>query len=215
VKGRRLSKRARTRCATEIDASSARVTNRWKASRTRESTVLQWSGGTSGLDQPDRCFARSSVRRRPDGDEASDPSPSTIARSREHSVRRLDPLAEVSPFAIEARGSAVGPALRRKTHRWLPGAWVLVFDNVGCISRPDASGIASQSRSPQKGCGGRNSSRRAEAPSTWVSRSETSDGARETVYLAWTTGRAGSSGEAALRSLRARLKALRVGAARP
>jgi hypothetical protein len=107
VKGRRLSKRARTRCATEIDASSARVTNRWKASRTRESTVLQWSGGRSGLDQPDRCFARSSVRRRPDGDEASDPSPSTIARSREHSVRRLDPLAEVSPSPLkrEARRS--------------------------------------------------------------------------------------------------------------
>lgn len=166
VKGRRLSKRSRTRCATEIDASSARVTNRWKASRTRESTVLQWCGGTSGLDRPDRCFARSSARRRPEGDEASDPSPSLFARSREHSVRQLDPLAEVSPSPLKRGGSAAQPAFRRETRRWLPGAWVLVFDNVGCISRPDASGIASQSRSPQKGCGGRASSRRAEAPST-------------------------------------------------
>jgi hypothetical protein len=101
VKGRRLSKRSRTRCATEIDASSARVTNRWKASRTRESTVLQWCGGTSGLDRPDRCFARSSAWRRPEGDEASDPSSSLIARSREHSVRQLDPLAEVSPSPLK------------------------------------------------------------------------------------------------------------------
>jgi len=68
------------------------------------------------------------------------------------------------------------------------------------------------SRQPfiRKDHGGRASSRRVEAPSTWVSRSNASDGAREAVHLAWTTGRTGSGGERTLRSFRARLKALRV-----
>jgi hypothetical protein len=103
VKGRRLSSRACTRCAPEIGAGPARVSNRRKASRTRESTVLQWGGGKSGLGRLDRCSARSSAGRRPGGDEASDTSPRLPARRREHSVRRLDPLAEVGPTPLKRR----------------------------------------------------------------------------------------------------------------
>lgn len=175
AKGRRLSKRACTRCTPEIDAGSTRVTNRWKASRTRESTVLQWCGGTSGLDPPDRCCARSSARRRPEDDEASDPSPSVTARSREHSVRQRDPLAEVSPASLK-RGARRHHRLCRNERRWLPGAWVLVFDNVGCISRPDASRIASRSRRSERVAAGEPARGEPRHLRLWVSRSEASDG---------------------------------------
>jgi len=179
VKGRRLSKRARTRCTPEIDAGSARVTNRRKASRTRESTVLQWCGGRSGLDRPDRCVARSSARHRPVDDETSGTSPRLTMRSREHSVRQLDPLAEVGPSPLKRRA--------RRRYRLFAGNAPLAagrmgarLDNVGCISRPDASGFASRSRSVRKGL--RRASQARGEPRhlrLWVSRSEASDeGAR-------------------------------------
>jgi hypothetical protein len=66
---------------------------------------------------------------------------------------------------------------------------VLVFEIVGCISRQDASW--SSRRRIERFALRRSSSGGAEAPSTGVSRSKSSEPARGTVHLAWTTGRAG------------------------
>lgn len=140
MKGRRSSKRGAHVVLAAIDEGSPRATDRRKASLAGKTIVLQWDGGRSGLGRPgfDVCAFKRITR--PAGDEAPDTSPRLAALSREHSVRRLEAAGRSGLGVIEAPGSVATPALAGKQRRWLPGAWVLVFDNVGCISRPDASG---------------------------------------------------------------------------
>jgi hypothetical protein len=153
--------------------------------------------------------ARSSARRRPVGDEASDPSPRLTARSREHSVRQRDPLAEVSPASLK-RGARRHHRLCRNERRWLPGAWVLVFDNVGCISRPDASRIASRSRRSERVAAGEPARGEPRHLRLWVSRSEASDGRAKLSTLRGQPGGQNRAAKEHFASIRARLKALRV-----
>jgi hypothetical protein len=86
-----------------IDEGSPRATDRRKASLTGKTTVLQWGGGRSGLGRPGfdvRAFKRTT---RPAGDEAPDTSSRLAVSSREHSVRRLELLAEVGSASLKRR----------------------------------------------------------------------------------------------------------------
>jgi hypothetical protein len=120
------------------------------------------------------------------------------------------PLAESGSGVFEAPDSVATTGFAGTKRHWLPGAWVLVFDNVGCISRPDASGIASRSRSTERSAAGESSSRRAEAPSTGVSRSETSERRAKLFTSRGQPGERNRATKEHFAGFRARLKALRI-----
>jgi hypothetical protein len=131
---------------------------------------------------------------RPCGDEASEPSSRSVLRSRQRSAAWADQL------AVSGLGGVETPVQRRHTvlpcpaRRSLSSAWVFVFDNVGCISRPDASRsfrarIARSAQSDLTRAEPRCLRRRHRGASRVNWRAKT-------VHLAWTTGRADRAGEA-------------------
>jgi hypothetical protein len=100
-------------------------------------------------------------------------------------------LVEVSSTGLVPPGSAAHTQLAAEAGRSPSRIWVLVFENLGCISRPDASW---QSSSRKRKCPrGRPNSGGAEAPSTRCRGASRVNRRAKPVCLAWTTGRAGSS----------------------
>jgi hypothetical protein len=91
---------------------------------------------------------------------------------------------------------------------------VLVFDNVGCISRPDASGSPLEAVQPKRFAAGEASSRRAEAPSTRVPRSETSERRAKLFTSREQPGEQNQVAKEHFAGFRARLTALRIDVAR-
>jgi len=111
--------------------------------------------------------------------------------------------------AIEASGSAVAAG----SAGYAPlaaSAWVLVFDKVGCISRPDASGLASKSSAPKGTAAGEPARGAPRHPRHGCRGAKRVTGR---ARLSTSRGQPGGQVRAAneiLRSLRARLKALRA-----
>jgi len=193
-----------------IDAGSPRATDRRKASLTGKTTVLQWGGGRSGLGRPGfdvRAFKRTT---RPAGDEAPDTSSRLAVLSREHSVQRLETAGRSGLGVIEASGSVATPALAGKKRRWLPGAWVLVFDNVGCISRPDASGSPLEAVQSERVMAGEPARGEPRHFRQQVSRSETSNRRAKLFTSREQPGGRNRATKERFAGFRARLKALRV-----
>lgn len=121
---------------------------------------------------------RSRARSGPGGDEASEPSPRSSRRVDNARAGRWDQLASSGLGGVETPVQRRHAVLPWQPRRSLQSAWVLVFENMGCISRPDASWSFSEKRN-RKIAALRPNSGGAEAPSTWASRSKSSESACE------------------------------------